>query len=98
MQPSIPIRITKMDATITEGIVLLWNGRKVHRGPLEIHLDNHSRGKGDNAGELDYPKNVARARFNVVIDVTGLASMQPIRAVLQSEGVITVKTCEKESR
>jgi len=99
MQPTVPINITKMDATITEGIHFVWNGRTVNSGPLEIHLDDKARGQGDNCGELDYQKNVARARFNVVIDFTGIARllaragdcgpMQPIRAVLHSEGVIT---------
>jgi hypothetical protein len=99
MQPTVPINITKMDATIPEGIDLLWNESRVNTGPLQIHLDDQARDEGDNRGELDYQKNVARARFNVMIDLTGLARllarathcepMQPIRAVLHSEGVIT---------
>jgi len=99
MQPTVPIDITKMDATITEGIDFLWNGCTVNSGPLRIHLDDQARGEGDNRGELNYENNVARARFNVLIDVTGIARllaramqcepMQPIRAVLHSEGVIT---------
>ena len=99
MQPTIPIKITKMDATITDGIDLLWNGCPVNSGPLRIHLDEKARGEGENCGELDYQKNVARARFNVVIDLSGIARlsasvvhcepMPPIRAVLHSEGVIT---------
>src|SRR5262249_35463208 len=62
-------------------------------------LDDKARGQGDNCGELDYQKNVARARFNVGIDFTGIARllaragdcgpMQPIRAVLHSDGAIT---------
>ena len=99
MQPTVPIDITKMDATLTEGIDFLWNGCTLNSGPLRIHLDDQARGEGDNRGELDYQNNVARARFNVVIDVAGIARllarathcepMQPIRAVLHSEGVIT---------
>jgi hypothetical protein len=98
MQPTVPINITKMDATITEGIDFLWNGCPVNSGPLQIHLDDNARGEDDNRGELDYHNNVARARFNVVIDVTGIARllaraahcepMPPIRVVLHSEGVI----------
>jgi hypothetical protein len=98
MQTTVPIQVTTMDATIPEGIVFVSNGRTVHSGPLRIHLDSHALGEGDNCGELDYEKNVARVRFNVVIDVTGIAAvlphamhckpMQPIRAVLHSEGVI----------
>ena len=99
MQTTVPIQVTTMDATIPEGFVFHWNGHTVHSGPLRIHLDNEARGEGDNRGELDYEKNVARARFNIVIDFTGIARvlshvshcepMQPIRAVLHSEGVIT---------
>jgi hypothetical protein len=99
MQPRVPINITKMDATITEGMDFLWNGCTVNSGPLQIHLDDKARGEGDNRGELDYQKKVARARFNVVIDLIGITRllartahcepMPPIRAVLHSEGVIT---------
>jgi hypothetical protein len=99
MQTTVPIQVTTLDAAIPEGFVFASNGRTVHSGPLRIHLDNQARGEGDNRGELDYEKNVARARFNIVIDVTGIAAvvshathcelMQPIRAVLQSEGLIT---------
>jgi hypothetical protein len=99
MQPTVPINITKMDATITEGFDFLWNGCTVNSGPLKIHLDDKAHGEGDNRGVLDYQKNVARARLNLVIDLTGIARllpraahcepMQPLRAVLHSEGVIT---------
>jgi hypothetical protein len=99
MQPTVPINITNMDAIITEGIDVLCNGCTVNSGPLQIHLDDKARGEDDNRGELDYEKNLARARFNVVIDFIGirrlLASaaycepMPPIRAVVHSEGVIT---------
>src|SRR5262245_53107619 len=99
MQPTVPINITKMDATIPEGFDFLWNGCSVNSGPLHVHLDDKARGEGDNRGVLDYQKNVARTRLNVVIDFTGIARllsraakcepMQPLRAVLQQEGVIT---------
>jgi hypothetical protein len=99
MQPTVRIHITKMAATIMGGIDFLWNGCRVSSGPLRIHLDDQARGEADNRGELDYEKNVARARFNVAIEVTGIARllaratdcepMLPIRAVLHSEGAIT---------
>ena len=99
MQTTVPIQVATMDATIPEGFVFQWNGRTAHSGPLRIHLDNYARSEGDNRGELDYEKNLARARFNIVIDFTGIARVlshathcelvQPIRAVLHSEGGIT---------
>src|SRR5262245_65455580 len=98
MQPTVPINITKMDAIITEGFDFLWNGCTVNSGPLQIHLDDKARREGDNRGVLDYTRNVARARLNVVIDLTGIARllargahcerMQQIRAVLASDGVM----------
>jgi hypothetical protein len=99
MQPTVPINITNMNAAITEGIDFRWNGRILNSGPLQIHLDEQAIDEGDNRGELDYEQNLARARFNVAIDLTGIAKllacathyepMQPIRAVLHSEDVIT---------
>jgi hypothetical protein len=99
MQSTVPINITKIDATIMDGIDFQWNGCTVNSGPLHIQFDDKARGEGDNRGELDYQKNVARARFNVVIDLIGIPRllsraahcelMPPIRAVVHSEGVIT---------
>lgn len=99
MQATVPIDVTKMDAVIPEGINLQLNGRAVNSGPLQVRLDEEARSEGDNRGVLDYETNMARARFNVTIDMTGIASllvratsgetMQPIRAVLHGEGVIT---------
>ena len=99
MQATIPFKVTKMDATIPEGIDFVWKGYTMKSGPLQVQLDDLSRAEGDNCGELDYETNVTRARFNVRIDLSGVAKLlagavhcepiQPIRAVLQSEGVIT---------
>jgi hypothetical protein len=99
MQTRVPIGITKMDATIPEGIDLVWNGCPINSGPLQVQLDDQAQAEGDNRGELDYESNVARARFNVRVDVSGLVKLlaraaycepiEPIRAVLHSEGVVT---------
>ena len=86
MQPIVLINITRMDATIKEGFDFLCNGCTVNTGPLQIHLDEKACGDGDNRGVLDYRKNVARARLDLVIELTGI---EPLRAVLHSEGVIT---------
>jgi hypothetical protein len=88
-----------MDATIPEGIDLVWNGRTINSGPLQVQLDDQAHAEGDNRGELDYASNSARARFNLRIDVSGLVKLlaravhcepiEPVRAVLHSEGVVT---------
>src|SRR5262249_43977985 len=99
MQATVPFNVTKMDATIPEGIDFVWKGCRVNSGPLQVRLDDLARAEGDNCGELDYETNMARARFNVRIDLSGVAKVlaevaycepiQPIRAVVNSEGVIT---------
>ena len=98
MQTTVPFGITKMEATIPGGIHFVWNGCTINSGPLRVQLDDQARAEGDNRGELDYETNVARARFSVRIDLSGVAKLlacaahceplEPIRAVLHSEGVI----------
>src|SRR2546422_9416165 len=85
MQTTVPFGITKMEATIPEGIHFVWNGCTINSGPLRVQLDDQARAEGDNRGELD-------------IDLSGVAKLlaraahceplEPIRAVLHSEGVI----------
>ena len=99
MQAAVPFAITKMDATIREGIDFVWNGRKINSGPLQVQLDDQAHAEGDNRAELDYETNLARARFNVRIDLSGLPKLlaraascepiEPVRAILHSEGVVT---------
>jgi len=99
MQGTVPFGITKLNATIPEGIDLIWNGCTINSGPLQVELDDGARVEGDNRGELDYETNLARARFNVRIGVSGITKLLaraahceptgPIRAVLHSQGVIT---------
>src|SRR2546426_12223176 len=99
MQATVLFGITKMNATIPEGIDFVWNGRAINSGPLQVQLDNQARAEGDNRGELDYGTNVARARFNVRIDLSGVAKLlaraarcEPIEripAALHSEGGIS---------
>ena len=99
MLGTVPFDITRMEATISEGIDFVWNGCTINSGPLRVRLDDQAHTEGDNRGELDYETNVARARFNVRIDfssvakllacATGCELVEPVRAVLHSEGVIT---------
>ena len=99
MQAAVPFAITKMKATIPEGVDLVWSGCTINSGPLQVQLDDRARAEGDNRGELNYATNVARARFNLKVDLSGVAKLlaraahcgplEPIRAVLYSEGVVT---------
>nr|UXE44420.1 hypothetical protein Hi04_10k_c2294_00014 [uncultured bacterium] len=99
MRDRVPFAVTNMDATIPEGVRFVWNGCAIESGPLQVRLDDQAHAEGDNRGELDYETNVARARFNLRIDLSGVAKllasaahcepMEPVRAVLHSEGVVT---------
>ena len=99
MRATVPFGITKMEATIPEGIDLVWNGCRINSGPLDVQLDDQARADGDNRGELDYENNFARARFNLKVDLSGAVKLLaqaehgepigPVRAVLHSEGVVT---------
>ena len=99
MRARVPFGITEMDATIPEGIDLVWNGCTISSGPLRVQLDDEAHAESDNRGELDYETNFARARFNLKIDLSGISKVlaqaghcepiEPVRAVLHSEGVVT---------
>src|SRR5262249_15279576 len=98
MEPAVSFEITEMEAAIPEGIDFVWNGSRFNSGPLQVRLDRQAREEGDNSGELDFDTNVARARFNLAIDMSGVAKrvagsqcdwVRPMRAVLDAEGVIT---------
>src|SRR5207249_8427340 len=97
MQATVPFGITKMDATIPEGIDFVWNGRAINSGPLQVQLDNQARAEGDNRGELDYGTNVARARFNLRIDLSGVAKLLA-RAASRSSSRSEEHTSELQSR
>jgi hypothetical protein len=99
MQATVSFDITRMDAAIPEGIDFVWNGCTVNSGPLLLQLDDQACAEGDNRGELDYETNMAHARFNVRIDLSNITTLlagdldpdliQPIRAVLHSEGLVS---------
>lgn len=99
MHATVPFEVNSMKATIPEGIDFTWKGCSINSGPIHVTLDDQARAEGDNRGELDYDSNKARARFNLKMEFPALAKgiigsalpelTQPIRGVLQSEGLIT---------
>ncbi|HYM12881.1 MAG TPA: hypothetical protein VEU62_19235 [Bryobacterales bacterium] len=94
----IPFRITRLAAAAPEGVVVEWQGRELHSGPLVIDLDE-SPAPGANEGVLDYSQRRAEAEFHVLLRFPDFARMlrdlgadaalaEPVRAVLRSEGEI----------
>jgi hypothetical protein len=97
-QDTLTFRITRLDASVPEGLPVEWQGTELASGPLRIELDHDSE-KDGNQGWLDYSKRRAYAEFHVTLkfpDFAGIleglgidpALTQPVRAVLRSEGEI----------
>ena len=89
--------VTRLSASIPEGVPIDWRGRSIPSGPLTIQLDSDAGGASN--GLLDYAARRASAEFHVLLEfpefaeaLSGLgvdpAWTRPVRAVLRSEGDI----------
>jgi hypothetical protein len=99
MSPEIvKFRVTRLDASVLEGVPIEWRGQQYDSGPLLIELDNSLNDQG-NWGVLDYTRRRAQAEFHVQLKFPEFAGIladlgidpemtRPVRAVLQSEGEI----------
>jgi hypothetical protein len=97
-QDRIPFRVAALNATVPEGVPVVWMGREIPSGPLAIVLDEGPAGE-ESRGELDYEQRHARAEFHVRIEMSELTDLLealgvdaaltcPVRAVVRSEGQI----------
>ncbi len=97
-QDVVTFQITKLAASVPEGVPVEWQGKEFNSGPLTIELDENAQELG-NQGVLDYSQRRARAEYNVRLRFPEFAGMleslgvdpeltQPVRAVLRSEGEI----------
>lgn len=95
---SVNFRVTKMAATVPEGVPIKWHGKEFNSGPLTIELDE-SPDSERSQGVLDYSSRQAQAEFHVRLNFPEFAGMlqdsgvdpemtQPVRAVLRSGGKI----------
>src|SRR5947207_2708626 len=94
----INFKVTRLEAEITEPVMLQWQGKRIDAGPITIELDE-DRAAAPSQGTLDYSQRKARAEFNVTLSFPEFASMleelgaaaelaQPLHAVIRSEGEI----------
>lgn len=94
----VAFQITRLAASVAEGVPVEWQGKKFNSGPLTIELDETAPERG-NEGVLDYSCRRARAKFHVRLKFPEFASMleslgvdseltRPVCAVLYSEGEI----------
>jgi hypothetical protein len=92
----VAFRITKLAASIAEGVPLEWQGKELASGPLTIELDEDAQG---NHGVLDYARGRAEADFRIRLEFPDLRSgledlgvdpalTAPVRATIRSKGKI----------
>jgi hypothetical protein len=90
--------VTRLSATVPEGVPITWRGREFASGPLSIELAARDLGTA-NQGVLDYTTRRARAEFHVRLSFPQFAEIledlgvdpslsKPVEAVLRSEGDI----------
>ena len=88
--------VTRLSATVPDGVPITWRGTRFHSGPLIIALDGSGRAS---RGALDYGRRRARVEFRVALHFPDLAESlrdlgvdaeltRPVVAVLRSEGDI----------
>jgi hypothetical protein len=92
---SLSFRVTRLEASVPEGVPITWEGREIPSGPLAIELEADR----ESQGRLDYAGGRAAAQFHVTLRFPELARAleglgvdpaitEPVRAVLHSEGDI----------
>lgn len=91
----IDFRVSRLNATVPEGVPIRWQGKDIASGPLAIELDSARESRG----ALDYSSGRAAAEFHVRLSFPELASLledagvdpeltRPVFAVLRSAGDI----------
>jgi hypothetical protein len=91
--------VTRLSATVPEGVPITWRGREFTSGPLTIELAALDEGTAANQGVLDYASRRARAEFHVQLSFPQFAEVlgdlgvdpalsKPVHAVLRSDGDI----------
>lgn len=91
----IDFRVSRLSATVPEGVPVRWQGKEFSTGPLEIELDFADESRGT----LDYAAGRASGEFRVRLTFPEFAALledvgvdpeltRPIGAILRSEGDI----------
>jgi len=89
----IDFRVSRLSATVPEGVPVRWQGKELRSGPLSIELDE----TGESRGRIDYADRRATGEFHVRLTFPELADVledagvdpeltRPVRAVLRSAG------------
>lgn len=91
----VPIQVTRLTASVPQGVPIEWQGRNFSSGPLTVTLDEDGRSEG----VLDYENRHAEAEFRVKMEFPEFAGLleglgvdrslaAPVYAVLRSQGDI----------
>jgi hypothetical protein len=90
----LPFKVTGLDVTVREGVMLKWQGRDIESGPLTIEL-----GAPGSGGVINYTDATVKVEFRVRIIFHELAEIltdmgvdpaltAPIEAVIRSHGSV----------
>jgi hypothetical protein len=97
MHPNlVRFQVSKLAASVAEGVSIEWQGQEFNSGPLTIELDENG---GRSVGIIDYARGRAEAEFHVrlafpelvnVLESLGVEAelTRPVCAVLRSDGEI----------
>jgi hypothetical protein len=93
---TVAFRVARLDASVPQGIPIVWQGQEISTGPLVVELDDAS---GESRGVLDYDRSHASVEFRVTLRFPEFSAVlqeqgappemtSPIRGVLRAEGGI----------
>ena len=71
MSDLLSVQVSRLEASIPEGIPVRWQGREFHSGPLKATLDDtvaDPNGVRSSSGVLDYGRRRAQLEFHVKLE------------------------------
>lgn len=93
---TVEFRVARLEASVPQGIPIVWQGQEISSGPLVVELDEAS---GESRGVLDYERSHASVEFRVKLRFPEFSAaleeqgappemMSPVRGILRAEGGI----------
>lgn len=91
-QQLLNFEVTRLSASVPDGVMVEWQGRTFPSGPLTMQLAAPSHGQldyGNQHAQAEFHVNFAFPEFAATLHELGASELaQPFRAVLRSSGAI----------